>query len=213
MPSSKEQTPIAARAPNPLPHSRAPQRQPPAKHHRRAQALRQNRAVVGRTTTRTPHPNQLLRAADIAVAVHGGRTAGIRVIFNVGGVDGDVNIDGGDLTVSTTTFNLVNTTATTLNAATSGDQLVTNIYRSYTVPFRVEKRATPTPQIYDQAGNAGKISIVTGSSGTSWVLADNAVPNSWSISQYTGTTSFGIRYGFGGTTGGLSFHWIADAEL
>ena len=30
-------------------------------------------------------------------------------------VDGDVNIDGGDLTVSTTTFNLANTTATTLN--------------------------------------------------------------------------------------------------
>jgi hypothetical protein len=32
-------------------------------------------------------------------------------------VDGDVNIDGGDLTVSTTTFNLANTNATTLNLA------------------------------------------------------------------------------------------------
>ncbi len=32
-------------------------------------------------------------------------------------VDGDVNIDGGDLTVSTATFNLANTTATTVNFA------------------------------------------------------------------------------------------------
>ena len=32
-------------------------------------------------------------------------------------VDGDVNIDGGDLTVSTPTFNLANTTATTVNFA------------------------------------------------------------------------------------------------
>ena len=35
-------------------------------------------------------------------------------------VDGDVNIDGGDLTVSTTTFNLANTTATTVNAFGAG---------------------------------------------------------------------------------------------
>jgi len=38
-------------------------------------------------------------------------------------VDGDVNIDGGDLTVSTTTFDLVNTTATTVNFAGSGTNI------------------------------------------------------------------------------------------
>ena len=35
-------------------------------------------------------------------------------------VDGDVNIDGGDLTVSTSTFNLANATATTLNFGGAG---------------------------------------------------------------------------------------------
>ena len=51
-----------------------------------------------------------------------GAATGTTNINNNLDVDGDVNIDGGDLTVSTTTFNLANTTATTLNiggAATS----------------------------------------------------------------------------------------------
>ena len=44
-----------------------------------------------------------------------GAATGTTNVNNNLDVDGDVNIDGGDLTVSTTTFNLVNTTATTLN--------------------------------------------------------------------------------------------------
>ena len=44
-----------------------------------------------------------------------GAATGTTNINNNLDVDGDVNIDGGDLTVSTTTFNLANTTATTLN--------------------------------------------------------------------------------------------------
>jgi hypothetical protein len=51
-----------------------------------------------------------------ATAVNIGAATGTTTIKNNLDVDGDVNIDGGDLTVSTTTFNLVNATATTVNA-------------------------------------------------------------------------------------------------
>jgi hypothetical protein len=45
-----------------------------------------------------------------------GAATGITNVNNSLDVDGDLNIDGGDLTVSTSTFNLANTTATTVNA-------------------------------------------------------------------------------------------------
>ena len=45
-----------------------------------------------------------------------GASTGTTNVNNDLDVDGDVNIDGGDLTVSTTTFNLANSTATTVNA-------------------------------------------------------------------------------------------------
>jgi hypothetical protein len=51
-----------------------------------------------------------------ATTIEIGDASGTTNINNDLDVDGDVNIDGGDLTVSTTTFNLVNTTATTVNA-------------------------------------------------------------------------------------------------
>jgi len=54
--------------------------------------------------------------AGSATTVEIGSASGTTNINNNLDVDGDVNIDGGDLTVSTATFNLVNTTATTVNA-------------------------------------------------------------------------------------------------
>lgn len=54
--------------------------------------------------------------AGAATLVEIGASTGTTNINNNLDVDGDVNIDGGDLTVSTTTFNLVNSTATTVNA-------------------------------------------------------------------------------------------------
>jgi hypothetical protein len=51
-----------------------------------------------------------------ATTVEIGAATGTTNVNNNLDVDGDVNIDGGDLTVSTTTFNLANTTATTVNA-------------------------------------------------------------------------------------------------
>ena len=55
--------------------------------------------------------------AGAATVIEIGSATGITNINNNLDVDGDVNIDGGDLTVSTTTFNLANTTATTVNFA------------------------------------------------------------------------------------------------
>ena len=51
-------------------------------------------------------------ATDIQI----GAATGTTNVNNNLDVDGDVNIDGGDLTVSTATFNLANATATTVNA-------------------------------------------------------------------------------------------------
>jgi hypothetical protein len=53
--------------------------------------------------------------AGAATDVQIGAATGITNVNNNLDVDGDINIDGGDLTVSTTTFNLANTTATTGN--------------------------------------------------------------------------------------------------
>ncbi len=58
--------------------------------------------------------------AGAATAIEIGAATGTTNINNNLDVDGDVNIDGGDLTVSTTTFNLANTTATTGNLFGAG---------------------------------------------------------------------------------------------
>ncbi len=54
--------------------------------------------------------------AGAATNIQIGASTGTTNINNSLDVDGTLNIDGGDLTVSTTTFNLANTTATTVNA-------------------------------------------------------------------------------------------------
>ena len=58
--------------------------------------------------------------AGAATTIEIGAATGTTNINNNLDVDGDVNIDGGDLTVSTATFNLANTTATTVNFAGAG---------------------------------------------------------------------------------------------
>jgi hypothetical protein len=52
-----------------------------------------------------------------------GASTGTTNINNNLDVDGDINIDGGDLTVSTSTFNIANTTATTVNFAGAGTDI------------------------------------------------------------------------------------------
>ncbi len=62
--------------------------------------------------------------AGAATAIEIGAATGTTNINNNLDVDGDVNIDGGDLTVSTSTFNLANTNATTVNFAGSATSIV-----------------------------------------------------------------------------------------
>ena len=57
-----------------------------------------------------------VNAFGAATTIEIGAATGTTNVNNDLDVDGDVNIDGGDLTVSTTTFNLANSTATTVNA-------------------------------------------------------------------------------------------------
>ncbi len=100
-------------------------------------------AVNGGDLTTTATTFNLLNAtattvnfAGAATAIEIGAATGTTNINNNLDVDGDVNIDGGDLTVSTTTFNLANTTAVTVNfagaattltmAATTGNTRIRN---------------------------------------------------------------------------------------
>ena len=61
-----------------------------------------------------------LNVGGAATTVEIGAASGTTNVNNNLDVDGDLNIDGGDLTVSTATFNLANTTATTVNAFGAG---------------------------------------------------------------------------------------------
>jgi hypothetical protein len=61
-----------------------------------------------------------VNAFGAGTTVNIGATTGTTNVKNNLDVDGDVNIDGGDLTVSTGTFNLANATATTVNAFGAG---------------------------------------------------------------------------------------------
>lgn len=63
------------------------------------------------------HTPTTINFGAAATDVQIGSNTGTTNVNNNLDVDGDVNIDGGDLTVSTSTFNLANTNATTVNFA------------------------------------------------------------------------------------------------
>ena len=61
--------------------------------------------------------------ADAATTLQVGAASGTTTVRNNLDVDLDLNIDGGDITSSQTTFNLLNSTVTTLNLAGAGTQI------------------------------------------------------------------------------------------
>lgn len=73
--------------------------------------------VVGSNTTQNLWNSvaTTVNFAGAATSLVIGAATGLTNIKNNVEIDGDLQIDGGDLTVSTATFNLANTTATTLN--------------------------------------------------------------------------------------------------
>ena len=72
-----------------------------------------------------------LNIGGSATTLELGATTGTTSVNNNLDVDGDVNVDGGDLTTNQTTFNLINSTATTVNAF--GDATTLNLGTANTV--------------------------------------------------------------------------------
>ena len=99
--------------------------------------------------------------AGAATTLEIGAATGTTNINNNLDVDGDVNIDGGDLTVSTATFNLANTTATTLNFGGAGTtfNLGTSAGAATTVNIGSSSRTGNTVEINSTA--AGTINLTT----------------------------------------------------
>ena len=120
--------------------------------------------------------------AGAATDVQIGAATGTTNVNNNLDVDGDLNIDGGDLTVSTTTFNLANSNATTINAFGAAQNL--NIGNASTEVDFGDLRIVGST-IYSDNSSAQTITIdpypAGGSSGGNVVVRGNL--------QVSGTTT------------------------
>ena len=97
-----------------------------------------------------------------------------------------MNIDGGDLTVSTTTFNLANTTATTLNLA--GDATAVNIGTSAATASTLTFGPTITGNTFEINGTAaGNITL-------------SSDVTTGTVNLYTGVTSGTVNLATGGAS-------------
>jgi urease beta subunit len=85
-------------------------------------------------------------ATDIQI----GSSEGTTNVNNNLDVDGDVNIDGGDLTVSTAVFNLANETATTVNFAGEATDIQIGSYEGFT---NVNNNLNVTADVYIDGGD------------------------------------------------------------
>ncbi len=117
--------------------------------------------------------------AGAATSLIVGATTGTTRIRNNLDVDGDVNIDGGDLTVSTATFNLANTTATTMN--------VGGVATGFNLGTSAASATTVTLGSSSNTGNTFKIGSTT--SGTINYTTDvtTGIVNAWQ--SVTGTVN------------------------
>ena len=125
-----------------------------------------------------------------ATAIDIGATTGTTSINNNLDVDGDVNVDGGDITTNSSTFNLINSTATTVNFANAG----TGITIGATTGTATIRNATTT---LDGNLNVNGTTIDTDETGTFNLLKDNATTIAFGqaatsivIGETTGTTRF-----------------------
>lgn len=171
-------------------------------------------AVNGGDITTTATTFNLLNATATTVNAFGaattlelGAATGTTNINNNLDVDGDVNIDGGDLTVSTSTFNLANTTATTINFGGAGTTIAVgastgtttiNHNAAITLDLAVNGgditttattfnliNATATTVNFAQAGTAISIGAT---SGTTTVRNDLAVNGNTTLGDASGDT-------------------------
>jgi hypothetical protein len=126
-----------------------------------------------------------LNVGGAATTLNLGATSGTTNVRNNLNVTGDLDIDGGDLTASTTTFNLINATATTLNiggaataltlGATTGTLTVRNTQTVFSSTNSIQVPAgttaqRPSPLIAGQIRYNTSLSTFEGyGPGNSWV--------------------------------------------
>ena len=136
--------------------------------------------------------------ANIATAgttVEIGAASGTTNVNNNLDVDGDVNIDGGDLTVSTTTFNLVNTTATTVNFAGAGTDIQIGA-------------ATGTTNVNNNLDVDGDVNIDGGDLTVSTATFNLATANATTVNAFSAATAIDI----GAATGTTSINNNLDVD-
>jgi hypothetical protein len=134
--------------------------------------------------------------AGAATVIEIGASTGTTNVNNDLDVDGDINIDGGDLTVSTTTFNLANTTATTVNAF--GAATVIEIGSS-----------TGTTNVNNDLDVDGDVNIDGGDLTVSTTTFNLATSNATTVNAFTSATSIDI----GASTGTTSINNNLDVDL
>jgi hypothetical protein len=132
-----------------------------------------------------------------------GSSSGKTNVNNNLDVDGTVNIDGGDLTVSTPTFNLANTTATTVNfagAATNieigSNQGKTNINNNLDIDGDVNIDGgdlTVSTETFNLANNTAKTVNFAGEATNIEIGSQDGITNVNNNFKVDGDTTFGNR--------------------
>lgn len=140
-----------------------------------------------------------VNAFGAATTLEIGAATGTTNINNNLDVDGDLNIDGGDLTVSTTTFNLANTTATTVNAF--GAATTVNIADTGTAARAIDIATTATAGTsaltFGGAISGNTFKINSTASGTVNLTSD---VTTGIVNAYTAVTTGTINLATGGAS-------------
>jgi len=141
--------------------------------------------------------------AGAATNIQIGSSSGTTNVNNSLDVDGTVNIDGGDLTVSTPTFNLANTTATTVNfagAATNieigSNQGKTNINNNLDVDGDVNIDGgdlTVSTETFNLANSTAKNVNFAGEATNIEIGSQDGITNVNNNFKVDGDTTFGNR--------------------
>ena len=137
-----------------------------------------------------------INAFNAATSIIIGATTGTTNIRNQLDVDGDINIDGGDLTVSGSTFNFANTTATTVNAFGAATSLVIGA-------------ATGTTNIRNALDVDGDINIDGGDLTVSASIFNIANVNATTVNAFNSATSLVI----GATSGTTNIRNNLDVDI
>ena len=144
-----------------------------------------------------------INAFGAATDIQIGASTGTTNINNNLDVDGDLNLDGGDLTVSTTTFNLANAVATTVNFAgdatiieIGSSEGITNVNNNLDVDGDVNIDGgdlTVSTETFNLANNTAKNVNFAGEATNIEIGSQEGVTNVNNNFKVDGDTTFGNR--------------------